>query len=182
MIVTVHSLVSCCSGLMKCITHAREAYDGGPHSKSGHGTAELRKRQRKPIENRPQALLDARDIQRTDLSDFLENRLREQLGQERIERAKARGLAPHQVCRPALWPREIPSIAKNDNCGCVSTRVTSHCEGMMSSQRGKKEFGDALGSEQQCTATGNTCSNCEVCTRSACHVLSPHVGTQLMSL
>ncbi|KAK9866771.1 hypothetical protein WJX84_010523 [Apatococcus fuscideae] len=57
----------------------------------------LRKRERKPITNRPQALLDARDIQRTDLSDFLENRLRTELAKERAQRAAGRNLSPHQV-------------------------------------------------------------------------------------
>ncbi|KAK9824572.1 hypothetical protein WJX72_011411 [[Myrmecia] bisecta] len=52
---------------------------------------------RRPIQVRPQAMLEARDLPRCELSDFLQARLDASLERERAERARARGLQPEQV-------------------------------------------------------------------------------------
>jgi len=55
------------------------------------------KGKRQPIRNRPQAMLEAKDLSRTKLSDFLEKRLQTFLDYERGVRAKSVGKKPSEV-------------------------------------------------------------------------------------
>ena len=61
------------------------------------GTAGLENRTREPIQTRPQAMLEAKDLPRCTLSDFLEDHLRSTLREETELRAKSQGLSPDQV-------------------------------------------------------------------------------------
>lgn len=58
---------------------------------------ELEQKKRKPIVNRPQAMLEAKDLAKTKLSDFLEQRLATFLRFEREVRAKSVGKKPSEV-------------------------------------------------------------------------------------
>lgn len=53
--------------------------------------------ERQPIGVRPQAMLEARDLPRCEISDFLQERLDNALAAERVQRAKEQGIPLKQV-------------------------------------------------------------------------------------
>ena len=53
--------------------------------------------QRQPIAVRPQAMLEARDLPRCDISDYLQHRIDTAVREEHVARAKEQGLPPKQV-------------------------------------------------------------------------------------
>ena len=57
----------------------------------------LLRRERQPIQVRPQAMLEARDLPRCHISDFLQSRIDKALEADQILRAKERGCSPQQV-------------------------------------------------------------------------------------
>lgn len=57
----------------------------------------LKDKSRKPITNRPSAMLEAKDLAKTKLSDFLESRLQNFLKREREKRAETLGKKLHEV-------------------------------------------------------------------------------------
>ena len=59
--------------------------------------AGLVRRERQPIQERPQAMLEARDLPRCDISDFLQARINRALEADLIQRAKERQCPPDQV-------------------------------------------------------------------------------------
>ena len=65
---------------------------------SCHGHAGLHNGTREPIKTRPQSMLEARDLPRCHLSDFLESRLQKTLQLDRELRARKQGLPPEQAC------------------------------------------------------------------------------------
>ena len=60
--------------------------------------AGLLRRERQPIQVRPQAMLEARDLPRCDISDFLQERIDKALSADQILRAKEQQCSPQQVC------------------------------------------------------------------------------------
>lgn len=52
---------------------------------------------RKPIEERPQAMLEAKDLPRCSLSDFIESQLRETIALDTQLRAKKEGIPESMV-------------------------------------------------------------------------------------
>ena len=58
--------------------------------------------ERQPIQVRPQAMLEARDLPKCDISDFLQERVDSALSAELIQRAKQEGLTPDQVQQNAF--------------------------------------------------------------------------------
>lgn len=54
-------------------------------------------------------MLEARDLPRCEISDFLQERLDNALAAERVQRAKEQGLSPKQV-RPFMCWCQGPSI------------------------------------------------------------------------
>lgn len=57
----------------------------------------LLRREREPIKVRPQAMLEARDLPKCEISDFLQNRIDKALQADLILRAKEQGCPPQQV-------------------------------------------------------------------------------------
>ena len=60
---------------------------------------------RKPIDVRPQAMLEAKDLPRCSLSDYIEDHLRQTVAEDRLLRAKQMGRPENEVgpCpRPVL--------------------------------------------------------------------------------
>ena len=53
--------------------------------------------ERQPIQVRPQAMLEARDLPKCDISDFLQERIDSALSAELIQRSKQEGVPPDQV-------------------------------------------------------------------------------------
>lgn len=53
--------------------------------------------ERQPIQVRPQAMLEARDLPKCEISDFLQNRIDTALQNELVQRAKQEGVSPKQV-------------------------------------------------------------------------------------
>ena len=81
--------------------------------------AGLVRRERKPIQVRPQAMLEARDLPRCDISDFLQSRIDDALSREQIQRAKQEGVSPEQV-RPLYPPPHTPGNPSDfQTCGSV---------------------------------------------------------------
>ena len=68
-----------------------------------HVHAGLHNGTREPIKTRPQSMLEARDLPRCHLSDFLESRLQKTLQLDRELRARKQGLPPEQA-RSTLCP------------------------------------------------------------------------------
>ena len=66
--------------------------------------AGLVRRERQPIQERPQAMLEARDLPRCDISDFLQARINRALEADLIQRAKERQCPPDQVTIPPPSP------------------------------------------------------------------------------
>lgn len=56
--------------------------------------------ERQPIQVRPQAMLEARDLPKCDISDFLQSRIDTALQNELVQRAKEQGVPPKQVRQP----------------------------------------------------------------------------------
>lgn len=61
------------------------------------GCAGLKRGERKAIAVRPQAMLEAKDLPRCDLSDFLEARIAKALDEDRSMRAQRKGVSIDQV-------------------------------------------------------------------------------------
>ena len=59
--------------------------------------AGLMRGERQPIQVRPQAMLEARDLPKCDISDFLQERIDSALSAELIQRSKQEGVPPDQV-------------------------------------------------------------------------------------
>lgn len=59
--------------------------------------AGLMRGERQPIQVRPQAMLEARDLPKCDISDFLQERIDSALSAELIQRSKQEGVLPDQV-------------------------------------------------------------------------------------
>ncbi len=53
--------------------------------------------ERQPIQVRPQAMLEARDLPKCEISDFLQERIDNALSSELIQRSKQEGVPPDQV-------------------------------------------------------------------------------------
>ena len=66
---------------------------------------------RRPIETRPQALLEAKDLRRTPLSDRMEEHLHHTIQQDRILRAKEQG-------------RPIEEVPQSDSLGNHCRSIT----------------------------------------------------------
>jgi hypothetical protein len=64
--------------------------------------AGLHSGRRQPIAVRPQAMLEAKDLPRCDLSDFIERRLALAVGRDRHERARLARLPVEQARAPPL--------------------------------------------------------------------------------
>lgn len=73
-------------------------------------TAGLEMGIRKPIEVRPQAMLEAKDLPTCELSDFIEERLRSTLAEDRALRAKKANCMPHQVSILLGFPCKASAI------------------------------------------------------------------------
>ena len=67
-------------------------------SQARQHAAGLMRGERQPIGVRPQAMLEARDLPRCEISDFLQQRLDSAVAAERVQRAKEQGLSIKQVC------------------------------------------------------------------------------------
>ncbi len=87
--------------------HSKGAY---PRIGSAHGSqrrararAGLHSGRRQPIAVRPQAMLEAKDLPRCDLSDFIERRLALAVGRDRHERARLARLPVEQARCPLLF-------------------------------------------------------------------------------
>lgn len=65
-----------------------------------HRRAGLHTGRRQPIAARPQAMLEAKDLPRCDLSDYIEHRLQLALGRDRADRARLARVGVEQA-RPA---------------------------------------------------------------------------------
>ena len=76
--------------------------------------AGLLRREREPIKVRPQAMLEARDLPRCEISDFLQNRIDKALEADLVLRAKERGCSPQQVWYCMLTTIIIPIITTNN--------------------------------------------------------------------
>jgi hypothetical protein len=62
--------------------------------------------ERQPIQVRPQAMLEARDLPKCEISDFLQERIDNALSSELIQRSKQEGVPPDQVSC-ILWRKHI---------------------------------------------------------------------------
>lgn len=69
---------------------------------------------RQPIAVRPQAMLEARDLPKCDISDFLQHRIDIAVREEHVQRAKEQGLPPKQVpsADGTLIVRVINNVSK----------------------------------------------------------------------
>lgn len=73
----------------------------------------LLRRERQPIQVRPQAMLEARDLPKCDISDFLQDRLDKALEADQILRAKEQQCSPQQVVTAqGLTIRVINNVSK----------------------------------------------------------------------
>lgn len=68
--------------------------------------AGLMRGERQPIQVRPQAMLEARDLPKCEISDFLQERIDNALSSELIQRSKQEGVPPDQVSC-ILWRKHI---------------------------------------------------------------------------
>lgn len=87
--------------------------------------AGLKRGERKAIAVRPQAMLEAKDLQRCDLSDFLEARIAKALDEDRNMRAQRKGVPVDQVivhwtCRGACWHKARPRSYSCRSGSCCS--------------------------------------------------------------
>lgn len=88
--------------------------------------AGLLRNSRRPIEIRPQAMLEARDLPRCEISDFLQERLDKALAAERVQRAKEQGLPPKQVSTlQASAPESLTTVQWSGKC-CVTAHLAGH--------------------------------------------------------
>ncbi|KAL0048475.1 hypothetical protein WJX82_004140 [Trebouxia sp. C0006] len=73
----------------------------------------LMRGERQPIQVRPQAMLEARDLPKCDISDFLQERIDSALSAELIQRSKQEGVPPDQlVTAKGLTIRVINNVSK----------------------------------------------------------------------
>ena len=100
--------------------------------------AGLMRRERQPIQVRPQAMLEARDLPRCDISDFLQSRMDRALEADLIQRAKEQQLPPEQVSLylpfgPAFWPCLSILPLKPAFCACLLGVLQAYLLALLSS-------------------------------------------------